>query len=126
MTEASDPRASLASSLLVQSPPGQISAVYSDLKALLISESGQDAATTSNQFSISSQPHLKSYNTQQLTTVNVEKDSVGIISDASTVVGSQNRYRLPNSSLTFAFNHLDNSVSDVKSYKPNQQLEKIR
>jgi len=122
-----DSRAALASSLLIQTPPGQIATIYGDLQSLLLSESPDEPSIVNNQFAATSEPVLIVYNTEQLTTVNVQAEGVGIISNASTVTAAAtDRYRLPNQNLTFAFNHMDNSVSDVKSYKSNQKLEKTR
>ena len=114
-----------ALSLLVQSPPGQTSQVYHDLRGILFdAESNStdkiDDATLQSAAAVA----LEEYNTQQLVTATLSSASdaapviicqAGQVVDASgTAAAGVKRYLHPKLKKTFLFDHIKRSVSDVQ------------
>ncbi len=105
-----------AAALLLQTPPGQTSKVYHDLRALL--ESG-GASNVSVELKKAAAPVLEQYNTEQLITVKPQQAAASglteagqaadrpiIISRAAEVPGRAGRYADPRAKLSYAFDHL--------------------
>lgn len=105
-----------AASLLLQTPPGQTSKVYHDIRVLLESNgrSASGSGSISDQLKREAQPVLEQYNTEQLITVKPPADaatgSTGdkpfIIARAAEVPGQTARYADPKAGLSYAFDHL--------------------
>lgn len=103
-----------AASLLLQTPPGQTSKVYHDLRALL--ESGGQS-NASAELKKHAEPILEQYNTDQLITVRPpaaegstaaegESRTPVIVARAGEIAGEAGRYADPRAQLSYAFDHL--------------------
>ncbi|KDN51321.1 subunits of heterodimeric actin filament capping protein Capz [Tilletiaria anomala UBC 951] len=119
-----------AVALLLQTPPGQTSKVYHDLRVLLES-SGQ--SHVSDQLKQQAQPVLEQYNTDQLITVKPPASADGkvdekplIIARAASVAGQNARYADPKAGLSYAFDHLRLALSDPRPLRVNKSFEKVR
>lgn len=131
---ASNTRLHEACSLLVQSPPGQTSQVYHDLRGILFdAESNAADKIDDAKLQAAAAVALQEYNTQQLVTATLDADASGssahavVIcqagqapsqpSDAQAAPGVR-RYIHPRLQKTFLFDHIKRTVSDVQELKP--------
>lgn len=138
MTSSTSTRLNEALSLLLQSPPGQTSQVYHDLRGILF-DAKSNASDNLNDATLQSAAAvaLEEYNTQQLVTANLpspdDKTPV-IICQAGQVAAAASadgvkRYLHPKLGKTFAFDHVKRTVSDVKeasSGNVDAEAEKTR
>ncbi|KAJ9476755.1 F-actin-capping protein subunit alpha [Pseudozyma hubeiensis] len=118
------PRLNEALSLLIQSPPGQTSQVYHDLRGILF-DSESNATDNINDSTLQSAAAvaLEEYNTQQLVTATLPDDKhpviicqAGQVVDQSPSSGTTGvkRYLHPKLKKTFLFDHVKRTVSDVR------------
>lgn len=111
-----------ACSLLVQSPPGQTSQVYHDLRGILFdAESNASDKIDDAALQAAAAVALEQYNTEQLITATLEgsKDAVvicqaGQVPSADEAPGVK-RYVHPKANKTFLFDHIKRTTSDVKN-----------
>ncbi|SPO20094.1 related to CAP1 - F-actin capping protein alpha subunit [Ustilago trichophora] len=126
-----------ALTLLTQSPPGQTSQVYHDLRGILFdAESNASDRIDDAALQSAAALALEEYNTQQLVTATLPnldgKDAPVIICQAGQVPdGSADagvkRYIHPKLHKTFLYDHVKRSVSDVKDAKETHgEVEKVR
>lgn len=109
----------------MQSPPGQTSQVYHDLRGILFdAESNADDKIDDASLQAAAAVALEQYNTEQLVTATLDsasKDAV-IICQAGQVPSADEapgvkRYIHPKAGKTFLFDHIKRTVSDVKDAK---------
>ena len=125
-----------ALSLLTQSPPGQTSQVYHDLRGILFdAESNANDQIDDAKLQAAAAVALEEYNTQQLVTATLPTSDAAVIicnagqsPDAGEGVGPGiKRYIHPKLQKTFLFDHVKRTVSDVKDAEEAQpQVEKTR
>ncbi|GAK62243.1 subunits of heterodimeric actin filament capping protein Capz [Moesziomyces antarcticus] len=142
-SSASNTRLNEACSLLVQSPPGQTSQVYHDLRGILFdAESNAADKIDDAKLQAAAAVALQEYNTQQLVTATLDADASG--SSANAVVICQagqapnqpsdaqaapgvRRYIHPRLQKTFLFDHIKRTVSDVQDLEPaDEEAEEQR
>ncbi|SJX60468.1 related to CAP1-F-actin capping protein alpha subunit [Sporisorium reilianum f. sp. reilianum] len=135
MSASNTTRLNQALALLVQSPPGQTSQVYHDLRGILFdaesnaSDKIDDAALQS-----AAAIALEEYNTHQLVTATLPSagDAPVIICQAGQVAAHTatpgvKRYLHPKLNKTFLFDHVKRTVSDVKDATVvHPEVEKTR
>ncbi|CAD6884382.1 unnamed protein product [Tilletia controversa] len=134
-------RAALASSLLLQTPPGQIANVYGNLSSILHStlpEGSTHASATEEAalFQAHATRALESYNTDQLVPFRLPgAERTTIICRAGQLASSTEqewqgaalpRYFDPSTSQSFAFDHWILAASDIQPHPPNPELEPLR
>ncbi|KAK0544407.1 F-actin-capping protein subunit alpha [Tilletia horrida] len=145
----SQQRAALASSLLLQTPPGQIASVYADLSSILFTTfaEGSGNETTAAQESSLFQAHatraLEAYNTEQLIPFKLPgSDRATLIcrasqlphlqssatdgADSTTTAAQLPRYLNPFTSQSFAFDHFKLVASDIQPFPFNPDTEPLR
>ncbi|GAC95457.1 hypothetical protein PHSY_003033 [Pseudozyma hubeiensis SY62] len=118
------PRLNEALSLLIQSPPGQTSQVYHDLRGILFdSDSNATDNINDSTLQFAAAIALEEYNTQQLVTATLPDDKQPVvICQAGQVVdhflgsgtAGVKRYLHPKLKKTFLFDHVKRTVSDVR------------
>ncbi|KAK0530760.1 F-actin-capping protein subunit alpha [Tilletia horrida] len=134
---SADQRAQLASSLLLQTPPGQIANVYADLSSILLStlpEGATQASATEEAtlFQQHATRALESYNTEQLVPFRLPgSDRTTLICRAAQLPGSDTapalpRYLDPSTAQSFAFDHFKLTASDIQSHPPDPTTEPLR
>ena len=130
---ANSARLNEALSLLLQSPPGQTSQVYHDLRGILLdSSSNTTDALTDSTLLTSAAVALEEYNTSQLITANLPSpdDAVPVIICQAGQVpssGGEKRYLHPKLKKSFAFDHVKRLASDVKNVEgQNEEVESVR
>ncbi|KAJ1030256.1 hypothetical protein NDA16_001167 [Ustilago loliicola] len=120
---ANSSRVNEALSLLTQSPPGQTSQVYHDLRGILFdAESNSTDKIDDAKLQSAAAVALEEYNTQQLVTATLSSnDAAVIICQAGQVHANMadagagvKRYVHPKLGKTFLFDHVKRTVSDVK------------
>ncbi|CAH7688384.1 F-actin-capping protein subunit alpha [Phakopsora pachyrhizi] len=111
----------VASSLILQAPPGEINDVFNDLRPVV----GDD-----NELETGLLPALSQYNTEQLTLVELpNSDLPSMICSAAKVLDSpiDNRYLDPNSSQLFTFDHLRLCATEVEKFdRLSDNIESFR
>ncbi|EST10039.1 F-actin-capping protein subunit alpha [Kalmanozyma brasiliensis GHG001] len=125
-----------ALSLLVQSPPGQTSQVYHDLRGIILdAESNSTDKIDDALLQSAAATALEEYNTQQLITATLpapdDKTPVIICQAGQVASGTESgvkRYLHPKMGKTFLFDHVKRTVSDVKdvSSGTDGEAEKTR
>lgn len=124
-----------ALSLLVQSPPGQTSQVYHDLRGIILdAESNASDKIDDTALQAAAATALEEYNTQQLITATLPApdDKAPVIicqaGQVATVTESGvKRYLHPKVGKTFLFDHVKRTVSDVKDASgADNEVEKTR
>ncbi|SPO21012.1 related to CAP1 - F-actin capping protein alpha subunit [Ustilago trichophora] len=126
-----------ALTLLTQSPPGQTSQVYHDLRGILFdAESNASDRIDDAALQSAAALALEEYNMQQLVTATLPnadgKDVPVIICQASQIPDASadtgvKRYTHPKLHRTFLYDHVKRSVSDVKDAKDaHEDVEKVR
>lgn len=122
MSASTSTRLNEALSLLVQSPPGQTSQVYHDLRGILFdAESNSTDKIDDSSLQSAAAVALEEYNTQQLVTATLPDDASAVIicqdgqvADASATEVGVKRYLHAKLKKTFLFDHVKRTVSDVK------------
>ncbi|PWZ02594.1 subunits of heterodimeric actin filament capping protein Capz [Testicularia cyperi] len=129
----SSTRLDKAVSLLLQSPPGQTSQVYHDLRGILLDpEANATDKLTDDQILTAAALALEEYNTQQLITAPITGDKdLGIICQAAHVVSGDEskgvrRYAHPKAGKSFLFDHVKRQVSDLQPLDIHEDAESIR
>ncbi|CDU24042.1 related to CAP1-F-actin capping protein alpha subunit [Sporisorium scitamineum] len=136
MSTSNSARLNQALSLLVQSPPGQTSQVYHDLRGILFdAESNSADKIDDASLQIAAAVALEEYNTQQLVTATLPSAAdapviicqAGQVTDASGTTAGVKRYLHPKLNKTFLFDHVKRTVSDVKDAPAvHAEVEKAR
>ncbi|KAE8220834.1 hypothetical protein CF319_g5706 [Tilletia indica] len=137
-----DQRASLAAGLLLQTPPGQIASVYSDLSSILLStlpegSTQASAAEEATLFQAHATRALESYNTDQLVPFRLPgSERTTLICRAAQLASSTGqqgqptaalpRYTDPSTSQSFAFDHFKLTASDIQPHPSNPEHEPLR
>lgn len=121
MSTSDDPM-SIASSFLLQSPPGEINDVLSDVRNIIADDAELEKGIAAA---------LEEYNLTQFTTVEVpgHQHQVIVCEDGRTDEGSDGslpRFFDPRSKTSFTFNHADLSVSDPQPAEASQDNESFR
>ncbi|SOV08303.1 related to CAP1 - F-actin capping protein alpha subunit [Ustilago sp. UG-2017a] len=120
---ANSSRLNEALSLLTQSPPGQTSQVYHDLRGILFdAESNATDKVDDAKLQSIAAVALEEYNTQQLVTATLPSNDAAVIicqaghvpGDTSDAGAGVKRYVHPKLGKTFLFNHVKRTTSDVK------------
>ncbi|TKY90654.1 hypothetical protein EX895_000652 [Sporisorium graminicola] len=135
MSTSNSTRLNHALSLLVQSPPGQTSQVYHDLRGILFdAESNASDKIDDSTLQSAAAIALEEYNTQQLVTATLPSAAdapviicqAGQIADASSSPGVK-RYLHSKLNKTFLFDHVKRTVSDVQDAPAvHAEVEKTR
>lgn len=129
MSSSGNSRLNEACSLLIQSPPGQTSQVYHDLRGILFdSESNSTDQINDSTLQSAAATALEQYNTEQLVTATLPgHDSSPVIICQAGKASGAGKYTHPKLGKTFAFDHVKRTVSDVKDApKAHEQVEKQR
>lgn len=121
MSSNDDPMA-IASSFLLQSPPGEINDVLSDVRNIIADDAELEKGIAAA---------LEEYNLTQFTTVEVpgQQHQVIICEDGRVDEGNAGtlpRFLDPRSKTSFSFNHADLSVSDPQPVEVNEGSESFR
>ncbi|SNX81746.1 related to CAP1 - F-actin capping protein alpha subunit [Melanopsichium pennsylvanicum] len=117
--------------LLTQSPPGQTTQVYHDLRGILLNPSSDSPSINDATLQSAAAVALEEYNTRQLVTATVD-DVATIICQAAevadgTVEKGTTRYVAPKVGKTFVYDHVKRSVSDVKPVVgSHESVERMR
>ncbi|PWN53002.1 subunits of heterodimeric actin filament capping protein Capz [Violaceomyces palustris] len=134
-------RLDLSLQLLLQSPPGQVSQVYHDLRGILTSPesdpenlSGESTPIDDAALRQAALVALEEYNTSQFVTASLEveggKSENVIICAAGQIVGTEEggrkRYAHPRAAKSFAFDHLKLTTSDPEPLTIDEKAEPIR
>lgn len=118
-----------ALSLLTQSPPGQTSQVYHDLRGILFdSESNTNPTLDDTSLQSAAAIALEEYNTSQLVTATLPShdDSPVIICQAGQVSGTK-RYLHPKLKKSFVYDHVKRTVTDVEDVEVEKgEAEEMR
>ncbi|KAG9033802.1 F-actin-capping protein subunit alpha [Tulasnella sp. JGI-2019a] len=117
---------SIASSFLLQSPPGEINDVLNDVRAIIANDAELEHGIHSA---------LEEYNLTQFTTVDVPGHDHKVVicnqgrignEDASTETGELQWFLDPRSKTKLCFNHSDLSVSQTKEVEVDENAEPFR
>ncbi|KAH7097857.1 F-actin capping protein, alpha subunit [Auriculariales sp. MPI-PUGE-AT-0066] len=115
---SADERIQIASSFLLQSPPGEINDVLNDVRAIIEDDEALQTGIL---------PALLEYNITQFTTVDVPgHDHQVIISQAGQLPGDNPRFVDPRSKTSFVFDHLRLEATDPQPYEPDADAEPFR
>lgn len=116
-------RVQIASTFLLQSPPGEINDVLNDVRNII----GDDDLLQEG-----IHPALREYNIAQFTTVDVPGTGhQSIISEAARLPAenldeAQERFLDPRSKTSFVFDHLSLEASNPQSFEPDAEHESFR
>ncbi|OJA16840.1 hypothetical protein AZE42_03629 [Rhizopogon vesiculosus] len=110
---SSDDRIQVATSFILQSPPGEINDVLNDVRVIVDDDERLEEGVL---------PALREYNLVQFTTVDVPGEHhQTIVSEFARVPGSdEERYLDPRSKTSFIFNHLTLEATDPQSEEPSE------
>jgi len=110
-------RVSSATSFILQSPPGEINDIISDLRTIVDDDEALQAGI---------QPALEEYNKEQFVCVAVPgQDHQVIVSDAGLILET-GRFLDPRSKTSFVFDHLSLTASDPEPVEPDAAGEPFR
>lgn len=113
-------RLTVASALILQSPPGEVNDVFNDLRPIVGDDSELERGLI---------PALAQYNTEQLTLVELPNEKMPAMICAAARVSSEegDRFLDPHSQKTFAFDHLRLAASHLAPFSPpNPDQEETR
>ncbi|OAX36657.1 F-actin capping protein, alpha subunit [Rhizopogon vinicolor AM-OR11-026] len=110
---SSKDRIQVATSFILQSPPGEINDVLNDVRVIVDDDERLEEGVL---------PALREYNLAQFTTVDVPGEHhQTIVSEFARVPGSdEERYLDPRSKTSFIFNHLTLEATDPQSEEPSE------
>ncbi|KAB5593707.1 F-actin-capping protein subunit alpha-2 [Ceratobasidium theobromae] len=110
-------RVSAAASFIVQSPPGEINDVISDLRTIV----GDDEALQDG-----IQPALEEYNKEQFVCVTVPGQEHQVIVSNAGMIPESGRFIDPRSKTSFVFDHLTLTASDPETVEVDAESEPFR
>jgi len=112
-----DHKIEIASSFLLQSPPGEINDVLNDIRAIVSDDSSLQTGIL---------PALEEYNVAQFITVDVPgAEHQVIVSEAGRLLGTK-RFIDPRSHTSFEFDHIRLEASDPQPIEIDQSAEPFR
>ncbi|CAG8479209.1 F-actin-capping protein subunit alpha [Gigaspora rosea] len=110
-------RLKIANSFLLDSPPGEVNDVYSDIKVLL---NNNNAAYQEGLLDA-----LRQYNIEQYVTVTLpEQESMVILSKYGQI--ENDRFFDPKSHQAFTVDHISQDVTEVEPHTPDETTEPLR
>lgn len=110
-------RVSAAASFIVQSPPGEINDIISDLRTIVDDDEAlQDGIQSS----------LEEYNKEQFVCVAVPGKEHQVIVSNAGLIPESGRFLDPRSKTSFVFDHLALTASDPEAVEPDAESEPFR
>ncbi|KAG9103565.1 F-actin-capping protein subunit alpha [Ceratobasidium sp. 370] len=110
-------RISSAASFIMQSPPGEINDIISDLRTIVNDDEALQTGI---------QPALEEYNKEQFVCVAVPGQEHQVIVSDAGLISESGRFLDPRSKTSFAFDHLSLTASDPEPVEPNAEAEPFR
>ncbi|KAG8741581.1 F-actin-capping protein subunit alpha [Ceratobasidium sp. 414] len=110
-------RVSSAASFIVQSPPGEINDIISDLRTIVNDDEALQTGI---------QPALEEYNKEQFVCVAVPGQEHQVIVSDAGLIPESGRFLDPRSKTSFVFDHLSLTASDPEPVEPNVEAEPFR
>lgn len=110
-------RVASAASFIIQSPPGEINDIISDLRTIVDDD---DALQTGIQ------PALEEYNKEQFVCVAVPGQSHQVIVSDAGLIPETGRFLDPRSKTSFTFDHLSLTAADPEPVETNAEAEPFR
>ncbi|CAE6348201.1 unnamed protein product [Rhizoctonia solani] len=110
-------RLSSAATFILQSPPGEINDVISDLRTIVDDDDALQEGI---------QPSLEKYNQEQFVCVNVPDQEHQVIVSSAGLIPESGRFLDPRSKTSFVFDHLTLAASEPEPVETDAESEPFR